>query len=511
MLFTAALRRAATIRSQHAGIIDGPHSKTWSQIQQDTAALAGALRTAGLQPGDKVATLALNSPRYFELMLAVWWAGGVLVPLNTRLAFEELRYILEHVQAPMLIVDEHFSKVAIDQGGQATTLERILVFDRDLYRRMVAHPPIDDTCPGLEALAGIFYTGGTTGHPKGVELSHQNLAFAATNMQRDLRHDTTAIYLHAAPMFHLADFGIGLGVTLGAGAHSFIAEFSLEEFYRRLREDGITHLQLVPTMLSMVLDAPQRDDKLLAQIRSISYGAAPISQALLARVLQAFPNALIQQFYGMTECAGACVMLPSEYHVTEGPLAGRLQSAGQATAGFEVRIMSASGQPCAAGEVGEIQIRGPAVMRGYWRDPASTEAALVDSWLCSGDMGYMDTDGFIYIVDRLKDMIISGGENIYCTQVEDALNSHPAVAASAVFGIPDPYWGEKVHAAVVLKPDSKTTFAELDTHCRSRIAAYKVPRSYEFRSLPLPLSGVGKVQKIRLRDEWLAQQETSLP
>jgi long-chain acyl-CoA synthetase len=325
------------------------------------------------------------------------------------------------------------------------------------------------------------------------------------NMQRDLRHDERTVYLHAAPLFHLADFGIGLGTTLGAGAHSFIAQFSTSVFYERLRTDGVTHLQLVPTMLSMVLDAAERDDGLLAQIRSISYGAAPVSQPLLERLLGAFPNARIQQFYGMTECCGACAMLPDDCHsMTANPQ--RLLAAGQSIVGFEIRIADVGGdQSLPSGGVGEIQMRGPAVMRGYWKDPEKTAEALQGGWLRSGDGGRMDEDGFVYVVDRLKDMVISGGENIYCAEVESALATHPGVAACAVIGLPDDHWGERVHAVVVMQEKQVVDQASLDRHIRGLIAGYKVPRSYDLRRTPLPLSAVGKVQKNVLRDECLSR------
>jgi long-chain acyl-CoA synthetase len=509
MMLTAAIRRAACVRPHDTGIVDGEYRLSWREILSDVASMAGALRTAGLQPGGHVAVLAPNTPEHLELQLAVWWAGGVLVPLNTRLVFDELRFIVAHSEARVLVVDGTFAEMATRLQLAVPALERTLVMDAACHAEMTLHADVDDAGAPMEALAAIFYSGGTTGVPKGVELTHGNLAFAALNMQRDLRVDTDTVYLHAAPLFHVADFGIGLGVTLGAGAHSFLPQFTPDGFYDRLREDGVTHVQLVPTMLAMVLDAPRRDDQLLSQLRSVSYGAAPISQALLARALQAFPNARIQQFYGLTECAGACVMLPSNYHTRDGAHVGRLHAAGRATSGFELRVASPSGQPCSAGEIGEIQISGPAVMRGYWRDQVRTAEALVDGWLRSGDVGHLDEEGFVYVADRLKDMIISGGENIYCAEVESALSAHPAVLNCAVFGLPDGRWGERVHAAVVLKPGAEATASSLDVHCRKRIAGYKVPRSYQFRTAPLPLSGVGKVQKNRLRDEWIESQENT--
>lgn len=509
MSLTGALRRAALIQPRGLAIATGTDRRDWRDVAQRVSALAGALRDEGLRPGQQVATLALNAPRYFELMLAVWWAGGVLVPLNTRLAPKELRFILGHSESALLATD-----TALEPLGReaATTLEGLrarIVLDDERYAAMIAHAPMADARRPLDSLAGIFYTGGTTGLPKGVELTHQNFAFAATCMQRDLRHDAETVYLHAAPLFHLADFGIGLGVTLGAGTHSFMSQFTPEGFYARLREDGVTHIQLVPTMLAAVLDAPQRDDQLLAQIRSIAYGAAPVPQSLRQRLFEAFPNARIQQFYGMTECCGASVMLPAERHVLTGPMAGKLHATGQPIAGFEVRIARSDLGPCDPNETGEVQMRGPAVMRGYWKDPDRTHETLADGWLRSGDAGYMDDEGFIHVVDRLKDMIISGGENIYCAEVENAVTSHPGVLACAVLGLPDERWGERVHAVVVPQSGVALDSEQLDLHCRAVIAGYKVPRSYDIRSEPLPLSGVGKVQKIKLREAWLAKKEGS--
>jgi long-chain acyl-CoA synthetase len=502
MNLTSAVRRAALVRPEGLAIVQGAQRITWHELVGRIARIACGLTALGLLPGQRVATLATNSPMYYELLLAVWWAGGVLVPLNTRLAAEEIAFILEHADACLLLVDEDMADLA--QRSIQGPL-KCVVMDATTHEQLLASDEMADAMPAFESVAGIFYTGGTTGLPRGVELSHRNFAFAAGNMQRDLRHDEDTVYLHAAPMFHLADFGIGMGVTLAAGGHSFMARFTPEAFYERLREDGVTDVQLVPTMLAAVLDAPCRDDRLLAQIKRISYGAAPISVVLLKRVLEAFSQAQIHQFYGMTECCGASVMLAPNRHVLSGPLAGKLEAAGQVTPGFELRIADPNGASLPTGQVGEIQMRGAPVMVGYWKDPDQTAKAFVDGWLRSGDVGYLDEDGFVYVVDRMKDMIISGGENIYCTEVENALSSHSAVQACAVVALPDERWGERVHAVVVLKPEAMTTGEELDAHCRALIAGYKVPRSYDFTQT-LPLSGVGKVQKKALRDQYLAKK-----
>ncbi|MBO7934035.1 AMP-binding protein [Burkholderia pseudomallei] len=504
MLMTAALRDAARTRANALAIVCGDERRSWLDTQRRVAAIAGALRASGIGPGDAVATLAMNGSRYFETLLAIWWAGAVVVPLNTRLTLDELRHIVEHSQARALLTDETFATTGAALRGSLPQLELVAMLDDAYYGELTSHTQIDDASAGADELAGIFYTGGTTGLPKGVELTHRNFAVSARNMQRELLHDESTIYLHASPLFHLADLSIGLGVMLGVGGHSFIGQFTPALFYERLRCDGVTHLQLVPTMLAAVLDAPQRDDRLLAQIRSISYGAAPVSQPLLARLLDAFPNARIQQFYGLTEVCGACVILRAERHVLSGPLAGKLLAAGETIDGFEVRIADVDQLPCATGEAGEVQMRGAAVMRGYWREPDKTRDAFADGWLRSGDIGRIDEDGFLYVVDRLKDMIISGGENIYCAEVENAICRHPAVLACAVFGVPDTYWGERVHAVIVPREGVSIDVDQINALCRQQIAGYKVPRSYEIRNSGLPLSGVGKVQKNLLRAEWLA-------
>jgi acyl-CoA synthetase (AMP-forming)/AMP-acid ligase II len=274
----------------------------------------------------------------------------------------------------------------------------------------------------------------------------------------------------------------------------------------RLDEDGVTHLALVPTMLDMVLEATERDLRMLERIRSIGYGAAPITEPLLRRLIQACPNARIQQFYGMTECCGASAILSAERHVLEGPMAGKLRAAGQPIPGTEIRIADPDMRECARGKTGEILMRGPGVMRGYAKDSERSRESLVGGWLRSGDLGRIDKDGYLFVQDRLKDMIISGGENIYSAEVENALGSYPGVDGCAVIGLPDDRWGERVHAVVVRKPRYTLDERELDKHCRSLIAGYKVPRSYDIRANPLPLSGVGKVQKHELRSEWLSRQ-----
>jgi long-chain acyl-CoA synthetase len=463
------------------------------------------LKAAGLVRGDRVALLGVNSPDLLECMMGVWWAGGVIVALNTRLSSEELQVIIRHAEAKIVITDLAQADIGLEVQKSCSSVSRLLHFGTDWQ---LPCRKADPHIARPDELAALFYTGGTTGVPKGVELTHANFVFMGLTVHRELEHNSRTVYLHIPPLYHLADFSTALGVIFGCGAHSFMPQFRLDEFYRRLEEDGVTHLQLVPTMLEMILAAPAEQRRLLRQIRSIGYGAAPIGEPLLHRLIEDIPHAKIHQFYGMTESAGASAILPPERHVLEGPLAGKLRSAGQPTPGTEMRIVDGDLNELPIGQSGEILVRNPGVMRGYFKDTKRTAETIVDGWLRSGDIGRLDEEGFLFVHDRLKDMIISGGENVYCGEVENVLLHHPAVQSCAVLGIPDDRWGERVHAAVILKTGAAPSEKELDRHCRSLIAAYKVPRSYEFRTTPLPLSTVGKVNKQMLREEWRRQLQS---
>ncbi|MFF0815174.1 class I adenylate-forming enzyme family protein [Rhodococcus sp. NPDC003318] len=504
MSITAAVRRAASLAGSNPAYRDGDTWVTWQGSVTRISALAAALRERGVQPGSRVATLAGNAPRHLEVLYAIWWAGGVIVPINTRLAVDEIRYMLDH-SGTALIVTDGDSRGSGEAAVRAAAGDPVLVDydDAALWSEMIATQPIPDAYPAEDATAGIFYTGGTTGTPKGVELTHTNFLFAAMGTHREVRLDSDSVYQHSAPLFHMADFCLGNGVTLAAGTHSFLPKFSPQNFYEGMRADGVTHICLVPTMLASVLDAPTRDEELLSRVRSITYGAAPIATALLERVVATFPNASLQQFYGMTESCGASTVLPPESHHTGSP---QLDSAGRPFLGCEIRVVDGNLDDVPHGTSGEILMRGPNVMRGYWHDPDRTAEVLADGgWLRSGDIGVLGDDGFLSVVDRLKDMIVTGGENVYSGEVEGALATHPDVAQCAVVGVPDDLWGERVHAVVVLRPGATAAAGELEAHLRERIAGYKVPKSFELERSELPVTAVGKIRKNVLREEWMVK------
>jgi long-chain acyl-CoA synthetase len=349
-------------------------------------------------------------------------------------------------------------------------------------------------------LAGLFYTGGTTGFPKGVMLSHTNMMSSGLAMRADGLAQPDGVYLHAAPMFHLADMGVAMPHWIEGNTHAIVAAFNPEAVLDVMARDRVTHVLLVPTMVQMLVDHPaMQQPRDLSALHTIAYGASPMSEAVVDRAMKALPGVGFIQAYGMTELSPLATLNPAWYHTAEGRKAGKLRSAGRASHCTEVKIVDADGREVPRGTVGEVIVRGPNVMQGYWNKPEQTTAALKNGWMHTGDGAYMDEDGFIFIADRLKDMIISGGENIYSAEVENALAQHPAVAACAVIGIPSDQWGESVHAVVVLKPDVKPEASELIDHCKALIAGYKCPRSVDFVAA-LPLSGAGKVLKTTLRE-----------
>lgn len=506
---TDSLRQAAADAPAAVATACLDRRRTWGQVADRVARLAAGFRGLGLEAGDRLAVWALNSDRYVELLYAAPWAGGVIVPLNTRLAPAEIRQQLEDADVRILVADDMAVPMLPEAlgdlpvrpvyAGEGPTPAGMVG-----YETLAATEPMKDVGRGGDDLYGIFYTGGTTGRSKGVMLSHANVV---ANMEhvRDLvvsleqPDDPPPTYLHVAPMFHLADLGSTFAITVRAGAHAVIPRFVPAEVGPAVVRFGATQMMLVPTMINMLLQAPEFRADDLRGLRFLTYGASPMPPALMKRLITLFPHLRFIQGYGMTELSPVATFLRPEYHVLEGPKAGKLASAGQVVGRVELRVVDDRDRPVPTGTVGEVAVRGPNVMQGYWKQPEATSRAIRDGWMHTGDAGYLDDDGFLFIVDRVKDMVITGGENVYCTEVEGALYTHPAVAACAVFGVPHDEWGEAVHAEVVLRAEQPATAEELIQHCRGRIAHYKCPRTVSFRTEPLPLSGAGKVLKTELR------------
>ncbi len=509
MSILQGLRRACQINPNGLATIDGDRRQTWLEFRARVARFGGVLRAAGVQRGDRFAILALNGDAYLEYFYATPWAGALVVPLNTRLAAPELVAILNDAGAVALLVDETFAPMLPALMPGLTTVRTVFVSGNSappagavsLNDAIAAAQPIDAADVSAGDLYGIFYTGGTTAASKGVMLSHGNIVANAMNMLTEVQFSTDSIYMHAAPMFHLADCSATFSVTMTGGTHTFVARFDPVAVMQQIQTLRITNSILVPAMIGMIVNAPAIADYDLSSLSGLLYGGQSISEAVLRRALECLPGCRFTQAYGMTELSPVVTFLSSRYHATEGPDCGRLRAAGRAAPTIEVRIGDDDDREVPRGTVGQILVRGPIVMQGYWNQPKLTAEALRGGWMHTGDGGYMDEDGFVFVVDRIKDMIITGGENVYSAEVENAIYQHPAVAMCAVIGVPDEQWGERVHAVISLKAGQTPTESEIIAHCRARIAGYKCPRSVSLRTDPLPLSGAGKVLKTVLRAE----------
>ncbi|HEX3900576.1 MAG TPA: long-chain-fatty-acid--CoA ligase [Mycobacteriales bacterium] len=481
---------------------------THGEVFDRVARLGGALRGLGVNDGDRLAILALNSDRYSDFLLGTAWAGGVVNPQNIRWAAPEIAFALTDSETGILFVDDMFAGMAgqllndvealhtLVYIGEAETPEGML----SMEELIAGSEPAPDRAPRDNEMVGLFYTGGTTGQPKGVMLSAANLLTSALgSMSSGSFVGPNSRFLHAAPMFHLADLAAWYSLLQLGCEHIIVSHFDVGLVLQAFQDHQVTDVLLVPTMIQMVTDAPTLCEYDVTSVERIIYGASPIDGDLLARAMKAFPNVSFSQAYGMTELSPVATMLSAEDH-TDDLHPKRRRSAGRAAPHAMVTIVRADGSLADTGEVGEIVVAGPHVMLGYWQRPEETAAALRPDGMHTGDAGYLDEDGYLFVVDRIKDMIISGGENIYSAEVENALCAHPAVATCAVIGVADDKWGEIVHAVVVLQPGAAATADELVAFTREQIAGYKVPRRVTFTEA-LPISGAGKILKRVLRDE----------
>ena len=518
LALSAVARRAAQINPNAVALDHEGRSRTWGEFPDRIARLAAGLRELGIADGERAAILSLNSDRYFEFYFATAWAGGVFVPVNTRLAGPEVVHWLTDSGAKVLCVDATFLPLVQSVRDELPDLETIVFLGDDApegtlaWDALAEHDPVADAGRGGDDLAGLFYTGGTTGRSKGLMLSHQNLVVNALQIAPILGIAANDRILHTAPMFHIADWVICMGSTMAGSCNWFLPAFDPVQVMETLAAQRIQKLLMVPTMINMVVNHPALAEHDLSALERILYGASPMPEAVIAKSLEVLPHVELVQAYGQTEAAPCVTLLRPEYHTVDpdSPFAGKLKSAGQAIPGIEVAVLDENDEPVPVGEVGEVCCRGPNVMLGYRNLPEQTAATLKNGWLHTGDGGRFDEDGFLFIVDRVKDMIVSGGENVYSAEVENALSSHPDVAQCAVIGVPDEKWGERVHAIIVPKPDTAPTEEALIEHCRAMIAGFKCPRSVTLRDEPLPLSGAGKILKTELRKPFWEGQTRSV-
>ncbi|MCV6625185.1 MAG: long-chain-fatty-acid--CoA ligase [Cellvibrionaceae bacterium] len=507
LTFSNTLKRVVQQRGQVVATINGERRHSWAEFGQRVARLASALQGLGLKRQNRVAILSLNSDRYLEAMFAVPWAGGVYVPINTRLAAPEVEYWMANSSSEILLVDRSFLPLLPHLRQTLPQLKHIVFMDDgELPEGLLGYEDLLAAAQPMAAvevdphdMVALYYTGGTTGRSKGVMLSHHNMLFNALQgmvVQTYLEQET---FLHVAPMFHAADaYNAMCFCTIGA-THVFAPGFDPQTTLELIGQESVTRVLLVPTMVAMLMNYEGLDNYDISTLKSIFYGASPMPEAVLKAAMAKYPELEFMQAYGQTEASPVLTILMSDDHVPEGPRSRLLKSAGRAVPGVTLAILDEQDREVERGTIGQICAKGDNVMLGYLGMEETTAETLKNGWLHTGDGGYMDEEGYLFIVDRVKDMIISGGENVYSVEVEQAIYRHPGVAACAVIGIPSEQWGEQVHAIIQTKADNQTSEAEIIKHCKSLIAGYKCPRSISLQSEPLPLSGAGKILKNELR------------
>lgn len=501
----------------------GDQRRTWSEEFEIACRVAQAARREGVEVGDRIAFLDRNGTAYFDFLFGGALMGAVNVAVNWRLAPAEMAAIIDDSQAPLLVVHTDYLGALTELLGSLAQVRRIVVIDggdrtSNADPRCVTFEEWIDGCRptdpghvgGADEVSMQLYTSGTTGLPKGVMLTNGNLstAISAANNTFNISEDTVSLV--AMPLFHIGGSGWALCAMSRGGRSIILRDVDPDLLLRLIAAERITEMFLVPAVLMVLLATPSLAETDLSSVRLIFYGASPISEDVLVKCMTAFGCGFCQ-VYGMTETTGAITSLAFEDHDPDGPRRGLLRSAGKPLDSVEIRIVDPdTGKVAEEGAVGELQTRSPYNMAGYWRKPDETAATIDhEGWLRTGDAGYFDTEGYLYLHDRIKDMIVSGGENIYPAEVENVLLSHPAVVDAAVIGVPDPKWGETVKAVLVLAPNADMDEAEVIAHCRAKLAHYKCPTSVDTTDA-LPRNPSGKILKRELRAPYWAEEDRSI-
>jgi acyl-CoA synthetase (AMP-forming)/AMP-acid ligase II len=490
------------------GFHDGDYHGTFAEHGDRVIRLANAMSDElGMESGDRFAVLSCNSHEYLELFHAGFLGAGVINPLNLRLAGKELQYILADSGTSVVFVDsifaDHLARNIAEVRSELPLKHVVLIGEGDAphdwrYEDLIARgAPVLPPEPEEGDPVVLMYTGGTTGMAKGALLEQRAEVLNLYHIGLTLGFNDRRVYLHQTPMFHAASMGGIIGIPATGGTSVFVPLFEPSQVMSAIETYGVDWTMMVPTMIAMMLNHPDFRPERLASLADLVYGASPMPAALMQRIMDTLPEMRLTQGYGMTECSSVLTFLTADDHRRGGPL---LRSAGRPAMGIEVSVRDAEGRRLAAGHDGEVWARGGNFMREYWHRPEQTQQVFTaDGWYRTGDAGHLDQEGYLYLVDRVNDMIVSGGENVYSIEVENAISTHPAVAQVAVIGIPHDVWGEQVHAIVVLQPGATATEQEIEDHARQSIANFKVPRSVEFRTEPLPLSGALKPLKRELR------------
>ena len=489
MIYAHSVARAARYYPEHIALSIGGMRLNFRDLHKRIECIAFGLHQLGFGTGDRLAIHLPNESEYLELIYACSRLGIIAVPLNTRFSALEIDRVLTDASPRGLV--RHSSL-----PSPSVRLEWERVLDEEPFENICGPSP--DIFYDPEAILTLIYTSGTTGRPKGVMLTHSNVFTNVHNFNYWIRYKEGGVYLHAAPIFHIADFPAMFAAPAFGACQVTLPRFSPQNFCEVVAKERVSHAVLVPTMINMLTQFSDIRRHDLKSLENLAYGGSPIAPEIIRRVREILPDTRLTQVYGLSE-TGFLTGLQDKEHTPE-----RLTSCGRPCPGIEVQVVDETGKQLETGQRGELIARGANIMRGYWNLPDETAKVFRNGFFRTGDVGYQDTAGYFYIVDRSKDMIVTGGENVYCGEVEAVIYEHPAIREAAVFGIPDQQWGELVTACVVLKPGMALTEKELIDYCREKLSSFKIPRRVEFVATELPKSGSGKVLKRVLREQFSA-------
>jgi fatty-acyl-CoA synthase len=509
------LRYAQQQFPKQIAVVCGDNRVIYAQFADRVARLAGALRGMGVKPGDRVAFLSLNCHRLLEAYYGAPEAGAVFLPLNVRLSQHELAFILRDSGAKALFLQKDFLPVVESFRESVPGIENLVLLDgppqgkwlspQNYEEHLAAAAPYRSDVMQVDenSLAELFYTSGTSADPKGVMLTHRNVYLHALSVGLAFNTGQQSVELHTIPLFHANGWGVAHSLTFLGGTHVMIQRFDTAEVFRLIEKEHVNACSLVPTMATALVNCPERPKYDLSSLQRVVIGGAASSPTLVREVEEKL-KCICFSGYGLTETSPMLSISPMKRGIQwdeSSRHAGQAMT-GYAAPGMELRVVDANDQdvPRDGAAIGEIIARSDGVMQGYWQQPEATADALRGGWFHTGDMATWREDGYLLIVDRKKDIIVSGGENISSLEVEKALVAHPGVYEVAVIPVPDPKWGEIPKALIVLKPGAEATAEELIEFCRARISHYKAPRSVEFVS-SLPKTGTGKILKKDLRKQ----------
>ena len=495
MIYIHSLGRASRFYADRTALAPRGTRLTFRELHERVQGIAAALSKLGFRVGDRLGLLLPNGPEYIQFVYACSLLGVIVVPLNTRLSLAEIDRVLADASPHGLV---RHSSLPVP----TVRLPRERVLDQEPLE--VRNDSVSDVFYDPQAVLALIYTSGTTGHPKGVMVTHANVLANVQNFNFWMRYTEAGVYLHAAPIFHIADFPCMFAAPAFGACQVTIPKFDPRGFCEAVDRERVSHTVLVPTMINLLTQFPEVKKYDLSSLQVLAYGGSPMPPDLIRRTRELLPQVKLVQAYGLSE-SGFLTGLQDQEHTDD-----RLLSCGRPCPGIDLRVTDDSGKQVEVGKSGELVARGANIMRGYWNNPGETALVFRNGSFRTGDIGYQDSEGYFYILDRAKDMIVTGGENVYSGEVEAVIYAHPAVREAAVFGIPDPKWGEVVMACVMLKPGSTLTADDLIAFCRQSLASYKIPRRVEFSDTELPKSGSGKILKRLLRERFWVHQERAV-